>query len=450
MIEHMFDTLTDADTSQRVFNTYDVYDSLAEAAAEWEREAGSVEGLDDVPAGEGLAARLAFIDPDSLSAGDRVVLLRAHQRMVSHYQALSYADVGAIVDAYQEMGEDPKDAHDGASMELRGALRLTRRAADSMIDMAWDLNRRLPQVLSDLRRGDVDFARSRVVCHETTHLPDETARTVTDEVLSEASRLTTGQLRARVKGLCIEADTDDAKTRYDDALGERRIVTEPTDSGTADLLLLNAAPHRVEEAYRHIDYLARSLRTDGETRTIDQLRADVALDLLTGTESSKRTGRGTVTLHVDLATLTKLDDHPGDLAGFGPVISDIARQIADEQHHSEWRYLATHPDSDQPLYTGMTRRRPTAELRRSIETVHPTCVFPGCRMPATQSDIDHSKTWAETNTTNPDDLAPACRHDHVGRHQHDWTYQKLHDGDHLWTSPLGNKYTTTGRAPPPN
>jgi hypothetical protein len=98
--------------------------------------------------------------------------------------------------------------------------------------------------------------------------------------------LTTGQLRARIARLCIEADPDDAEQRYRYAVSDRRVVAEATGDGTANLLGLDLPPHRVAAATRRINALARSLRIAGETRTMDQLRADVLLDLLNGTNTA--------------------------------------------------------------------------------------------------------------------------------------------------------------------
>ena len=68
-------------------------------------------------------------------------------------------------------------------------------------------------------------------------------------------------------------------------------------------------------------------------------------------------------------------------------------------------------------------------------------------MPATDCDIDHTAPWAETHTTETDDLAPLCRHHHRIRHQHRWAYTRRPDGDYEFTSQLGHTYTTSGRDP---
>ena len=149
-----------------------------------------------------------------------------------------------------------------------------------------------------------------------------------------------------------------------------------------------------------------------------------------------------------LDTLARLSEAPGDLAGFGPVIADIARQVAEAQVDGEWRFTITDPGTGLPIHDGTTRRRPTASQRRRVEARDRTCVFPGCRMPASQCDLDHRIPWSQAHRTSASGLDAACRHDHVTvRHRLGWTHQPLPGGDHLWTSPLGHQYTKSGRPP---
>jgi hypothetical protein len=295
--------------------------------------------------------------------------------------------------------------------------------------------------------GLIDLRRARTLVSGTCHLPVGTARGVIDKIIVRASRLTTGQIAAVLRRLCVETDPEEAVSRYRGAVEERRVVIEPTVDGTANLLGLDLPPERVEAILGRIGLLARSLKTGAESRTIDQLRADVFLDLLEGTHHNSTSGRGVVDIQVDLETLTRLSEAPGELAGYGPVIADIARQVAERQQGSEWRWTLTHPETGLPLDNGTTRRRPTAAQRRQVQTRNRTCVFPGCRMPATACDLDHRIPVSEGGPTRVDHLVPACRHDHRIRHQAGWKHQPLPGGDHLWTSRLGHKYTTSGQPP---
>lgn len=405
-------------------------------------------GLDDMEPGPVLAGFLSSLDVAELSGHDRIVVLRAHQRLASHYSAQVYADMASVADC---MGDSDDDAHwawEAAATEIRAALHLTRRAADAELGFAIDLQRRLPGVGKALIVGNIDLHRAKTIAHNTRHLPEDTAREVVDRVIEDAPRLTTGQLAARIRKLCIDADPGEAERRYEDAVLDRRVVMEPTESGTANLYGLDLPPHRIAQVTRRINQLARSLKNGDETRTMDQLRADVYLDLLVGSADTGKASRtGGVDIRVDLETLTRLAENPGELAGYGPVIADIARRVTEEQPHAQWRYTVTDPRSGRPLHTGTTRRRPNSGQRRAVESRDVTCIFPGCRMPAAGCDLDHRILWSEGGPTTVDQLVPLCRHDHMVRHRAGWTHRPLADGDHRWTSPLGHSYTTSG-APP--
>ncbi len=405
-------------------------------------------GLDQMEPGVFLAAILSAVDLDKLSGHDRIVVLRAQQRMASHFAARVYETMASVSDFMDELDDDPELATESAAAEIRVALRLTRRAADNELAFALDLKQRLPRVSDALAAGDIDVRRAKTILYGTAHLSEATAQAVVDRIIAQAPRLTTGQLRARITRLCIEADPEEAQQRYEDAEAQRRVVCQPTEAGTANLFVYDLAPDRAVAVTRRISALAKSLKTSFETRSMDQLRADVFLDLLEGTPTAASLGRGVVDIHVDLQTLARLADRPGDLGGYGPVIADIARQITEQQQDSaEWRYTVTDPQTSVPVFNGTTRRRPTASQRRHVQARDRTCIFPGCRMPVVACDLDHRVPWAAGGPTTVSNLAPLCRHDHRIKHEAGWTHQALADGDHQWTTKLGHTYTTSGKPP---
>ncbi len=428
-------------------------------------------GLDEMQPGTILAAIIEFTDVESLSGHDRIVYLRAQQRMASHYNAGVYKAMAAVTEHMRETDpfEDHTFATEAAAAEIRAALRLTRRATDSELSFALELRERLPRVFTALQSGDIDVRRAKTIAHHTYHLTTATARSVVEGIIEQAPQLTTGQLAARLKRLCIEADPEEAKDRYTSALGERRLIAQPNVDGTTTLSGHQLPPNLAAAAMARINHLAKKLRRQGDQRSIDQLRADIYLDILNGTNptTSTTTGpRGMINLNVELTTLLHLNETPAELAGYGPIIADIARRIATDSPDAEWRYTIT--NNGNPITTGhpvlgtiqsgtihsgtvqsgTVRRRPTAAQTRTVETRDPTCIFPGCRMPATTSDLDHTTPYNNGGPTTTDNLAPLCRHDHRIRHQQQWTYQPLPNGDYQWTTKLNHTYTTSGRAPP--
>lgn len=378
----------------------------------------------------------------ALTRGDRLVAtLRAHARAVAYHQARLLDSMMAIVDEYAALSDfDLEIAMEGAVAEVRAALALTRRAAESDLDLAWSLRERLPMVLEALRRGEIDLRRARVLVDSTAHLADSVARDVATEALSKVHGRTTGQLRALLARLCLEVDADDAARRNETALAERRVVAEPTIHSTATIIASDLPADRVVSIMDRLTRIAQSLRSAGEQRSIDQLRADVFLDLLEGRVEG---ARSVIDIRVDLTTLMDLDRRAADLGGFGPVVADLARQVAGRRG-SSWRFAVT-DESGAIIHSGITRRRPNAALRRQVESRDRSCVFPGCRRPAGGCDLDHRIRVADGGATHMDQLVPLCRHDHVVRHRHGWSHSRNADGSHSWTSPLGVEYSR----PPP-
>jgi len=409
--------------------------------------------LDAWPVGVGLVMLLSAVDVNRLSPADRVGFLRAADRANSAGQARFLGAVAAVADAYDDLAESIEDPEAGASLELRSALRWTRRAAETELGLAHDLRVRLPGLFEALAAGIIDRRRMVVMVRGTDHLPIAHARMVIDALIGEAHRLTTGQLTETVRRACLDLDPASARLRYQQSRSSRRLEAWTDPDGTVTLAGIGLDPVAVAAAKDRINRQARTRKTRDPSRSLDQHRADVYLDLLNGRPANHSDGdwkvrAGRIHLLVDLATLTGLTQNAGDLAGYGPVIADIARQTAHQLDGAVWDWTVTHPDTGMALTDGTTRRRPTASQTRRIRTSNRTCVAPGCRMPTIDCDIDHTRTWAATATTTTNHLAPLCRHDHCIRHQTGWTYHKLPNGDYQWHSPLHTTYTTTGADPP--
>jgi Domain of unknown function (DUF222) len=241
-------------------------------------------------------------------------------------------------------------------------------------------------------------------------------------------------------------DPEDATKREQRGVEERRVIGEPNPDGTGNLIGLNLPADRVAAILERINRLAKAAKTAGDSRSIDQVRADVYLDLLTGSSLS-RTSAGSVDITVDLATLTGLSEVPGEIPGWGPVIADIARQVAVANDHGQWRVNITDPETGQVVWNGSTRRRPTAGERRHVLSRQPVCVFPGCRMPARDSDLDHTIDYSKGGRTHPHNLGPLCRHHHRLKHEAGWKLEQPTPGKFIWTSPLGHTYHSPDRAP---
>jgi len=410
--------------------------------------------LEQIPPGAELAQALESLDWDRLGGQDLIRALQAQDRQVSHYQASRAWTIERVVDRYEEGCREGSfefhEARQGAAAEIGAALRLTRRASESETDFSVELLRHRPAVFGALLFGHIDIRRARVLVDETQHVTDAIAQTAIDKLIPEAPGLTTGQLRHRIAKLCVDADPEAAKRRYERSVADRRLELRPTCSGTADLLGLDLPPHVAASISRWIHKEAIKLKNLGDDRSMDQLRADIYLDLLRRRHRDGKITRadfGNLDMKITAETLTGQSDESAEIAGFGPVIGAVARQVAENQEHVHRRWMLIDPDTNQPIDGGVIRRKPIASQRRKAEMLHPTCVHPGCRMPSVDCDIDHRRPWAEYRVTCTADLGPMCRHHHVVRHRFGWRYEPAAGGDFLFHSPFGRQYTTSGREP---
>lgn len=318
------------------------------------------------------------------------------------------------------------------------------------LDIAWQLCERLPAVWEALHAGDIDLPRARVICDQTAHLDVEEARRVADAVLVEAGERTTGQLKARLRRLVIETNPEAEAERYRQGVEARRVVLDANSDGTANLAAWDLPADGAQAAMVHVNRLARAVKTADDPRTLDQVRADVLLDLLQGIEhddAERSMGRAAVDIRVDLTTLLGLSESAAEIPGWGPVSAEVARRVVDEQHDALWSFAVTGDDDQNLVWSGVTRRRPTAAQSRHVQARDSTCVFPGCRIPARSSDLDHRVSHPEGGPTHTANLAPLCRHDHRLKHEGGWKLTRAADGTYNWTSRLGQKYVTYPQGP---
>lgn len=161
-------------------------------------------GLDSTEPGPALACFLASIDVDAVSGYERVVVLKAHQRMASHYQAQMYTDIVAVAEALHDDPEWPLET--ATATEVRAALQLTRRAADIEVGSSWNCTIACPgwgrpwRLETSMCGGP---ARSRLALAIS---PTTTAAGSLTRSSIRPRGWTTGQLAARIRNLCIQVD----------------------------------------------------------------------------------------------------------------------------------------------------------------------------------------------------------------------------------------------------
>src|SRR5690606_19758829 len=156
-----------------------------------------------------------------------------------------------------------------AALEIAAALRLTRAGAETELGIAAQLHA-LPALGAQLSEGAIDWRRARTTVDGVAHLDIDAAQRVIDEITEHLPDLTSGQIRALIRRVCLTHDPADANERMCHRIAERTVQAYPSPEGTAHLSISDVPAERAAAAMAHINHLARGLTGDG--RTIDQRR----------------------------------------------------------------------------------------------------------------------------------------------------------------------------------
>jgi hypothetical protein len=408
------------------------------------------EGLEAVAPGPELGRLLAGVDRSTLDGRDVVSLLQARSRQLAHDQAEFLADMVEL--AYcpavgQEMRcEQPEEF---ADFEVACALTWTQNAAGKQLCFAYDLLTRLPAVHEAMRAGQIDYPKAWIFVEVTKVVDDvDEARRIAGLVLPDAPTLTTGEIARKLRKLITTVDPDAAAKRAARSREGRRVQSGPDNQGTAYVNAFGLPLAQTAAAMERVDSFARAARNAGDQRTLEQLRADVFLQLLNGTYAGPppQHRKGVVHVTVPLTTLMGIQDLPGDLAGWGPFCADLARQCAEQTatHGAAIRFTV-HDDDGTVLATGSTRRRPPATMAARVRAHTTRCVAPGCGRAACHCELDHRERWTDGGVTVEENLYPLCKRHHRCKDEGGWQYRELQPNLYLWISPRGHYYTVDRR-----
>ncbi|MFI2105710.1 DUF222 domain-containing protein [Isoptericola sp. NPDC019693] len=433
--------------------------------------------LDDAAPGPDLARTLAALDEAELDDFTILEVLAAWERVAAWAQAGSARVLAEMLERTRGSSrlEFVADA-------VAARLGLTRHAAAQLVTVAHG-TARLPEVADALGAGTVDRPKAEALI-SAGRLPDDLRREVVAGVLPDAEHLTVPQLRARMRRAEIEADPEGTAARHRAARAERFVRLEPVDDAMAYLTAYLPADDAAR-AFAAVDDAGLALRrTPGEARRLDECRADALTALVTGRLASAtglpathqpttgqpaagqpaaggtagragnaippgRASRGAIRVTVAASTLLGSDDLPAILAGHGPIPASMARALASDPD-AVWQRLFTDPGSG--VLTDLTSRsyRPSAALRAAVVARDVTCTFPGCRVPAATSDLDHVEPFdprSDAPQTHGDNLHALCRTHHRAKTVGGW--QVSRDpvaGSTTWTAPSGHRF---GRDPVP-
>jgi hypothetical protein len=366
---------------------------------------------------DALAARLAAGSPSGgpldgvdfarLSAAGRIDALVACSRHLSRAHALMVRVLGAL-DAAR--GGEPVDCTD---VEVAVALRWAPSVAQDRLAEAGALVRLFPETVDALGRGEVWFEQARVLAEATATLGDAQARAVQERVLPLMPGQTVASTRRAVRRAICRIDPDSMAARHAQERARRRVQMRPEADGMATLELY--APADTVAAMAATLTRLAGQRAEGDTRTLDQRRADTLAALVLAaagvraTRTSQPSAPALVHVVVGADTLLRGGHEPGELGGHGPLTATHARQLAFAPG-SRWRWLLAAGDGTL-IHASPNTYTPTRAVARFVRLRDHTCAFPHCAMPAARCDCDDgagAARWALTRAAT-DALAVLSR-----------------------------------------
>jgi hypothetical protein len=478
----------------------DVDQVWGEHGASTEAERSFLRRLVGTPTGSPLVAALEALEADGLhglGGFERVEVVAAAARLEAWAHALK-ARAAAALDRHESMRAPRGRIPAGSALVSRNitaatlAMRLqcSPREADALVREGISYRETLTRTGAALAAGTIDVPRARALVNRLWDQMPHVAAHVEDEVLPRAAGRTSTQVRQDVERALIAVDPEGAADRQR-AAQQLRSVSRPQvrPDGMAALWLLLPAVRAVQ-VDSVLEAAARTARSAGDPRTLEQLRADGLCDLVLGgqgldaiatspVESTSatpgaavptqhgagdeavpvdaadrrahpRTPRAQVLVTVPLSTLIGLDDAPADLAGYGPLDAVQARALA---WGGTWQRLVTDPASGAVLDVGRTRYRPPAALDEHVRYRDRTCTAPGCTVPADRADLDHTIEYHPAGgdpergdparplgTTSAGNLGPLCRRHHRLKTETAFTLSQPRPGLFAWTDPTGHTY----------
>lgn len=331
-------------------------------------------------------------------------------------------------------------------LELAAALRMTEHAAGQMISLAEALVHRYPDVLESLLRARMTERHAALLVEAVDQVEPSLREPVLTRAIALAEAESVGTFRRALRKLVDTARAETLTERFERAALSRRIVVVPADDNMAWLMTLAPAVE-VHAIHGLMTARAKVIAADpSETRTLDQLRADVLTDLLIdgGTQLHPKEARGIrATVAVTVPVLSLLDDRhaaiePAVVEGLGPIPIERARELCGTA--DSFMRILTHPETGMVLSVGRDRYRPPSALRKLARWRADTCMAPGCGIPASRCEIDHSIAWEHGGHTSLQNVAPLCVGHHGVKHHGRWTVTQLDGGALEWISPTGRRY----------
>ncbi len=279
----------------------------------------------------------------------------------------------------------------------------------------------LPGVHDALAAGDVSAEHVDAIARLATDVADVGRSELVElapSLIAAASRTSVEAYRRELSKLAVVLSGDDGASAHDRARRQRcvkRWVNKVTGMCHTEVILDPLSDAQIASTFGAA--VARASGRLGDDRTLDQVKADVMVELITGARGRTR-GVPEVTVLVDAHTLRD-GPHERTVAETGPgqpVQVDAIRRLACEGETVE----VTVDRGGVVLNVGRAKRVADQAQRRALRAMYRTCAHPDCHVPFEDCDVHHVIAWRHGGTTDLVNLVPLCSRHHHLVHEGGW------------------------------
>ncbi|MEW1834665.1 DUF222 domain-containing protein [Microbacterium sp. NPDC079995] len=424
----------------------------------------------ETPGGEDYLATLAGIVAEAGGLARELAAVQIRElRML--------AAAGRLAEAQTAQRNARVQVHDMAlrsiAAEVGGVMRVTDRTVQRRIGEARTLIEGFPATVEAWEQGRIVRGHATAIVEAGMSLPAELWVEFEATAITRCERDTPNRVRAELEIIAHRMHPRSFAERHEEAAAGRCVRLVPGRDGMSDVIatlptviaegihdrltqqaraIIDTRDERVAAHAGPGDDTASVIASD--TRSTDQVRADVFADLLlAGTPALDDTRdttagplgaiRARVQILVPAATLTGDDDGPCHLAGRSPIDPASARCLAGGT--GVWERLFH--DSTTGVTAATDSYRVPSGMRRFLQARDQHCRFPGCRTAAIRCEIDHTHDHALGGKTELGNLAHLCQRHHSMKQFTAWRVRQLKGGVLEWTSPLGRTYRQDAPTP---
>ena len=373
-------------------------------------------------------AGLATLEP---AAGDEQLI-----EQIAWLERLAAATGGLQLQLMTEFADSQVAKRKGTDFEQRSCatgvkeqLAMARNVSPSQaardLTLGKALRDRFPHVGQCLRGGETSAFAARLIVQETRAVEDDTARRIDRQFAGELMTMTATRASKAARFLGMQADPVAYVEAARKCAEQRKVTTRPAPDTMMWMSALLPVAAGVG-AFACLDRDARAAVAAGDRRSVDQLRADLLVQRITG-RTEAQPSSVEIQLTMQAKTLLGEDQTPAVVGGYGAVPAgwamDLLARTMEADSHVYLRRILTDPVDGTVVAIDSRRRLFEGTARRFLDARDQTCRMPACDAPIRHHY--HVVRYSDGGRTCPENGQGACVAWNLVKDHPDWTVRAL-------------------------